>query len=190
MGPFLAFYSLRTNHSHHSSNLSFLFLESSGTSFLHPVSPFLAISDLPFDMAGGARNQNRRVAIREGAGDGIPAAAAGRASEDDGPIPGILLDPTDDEIETELKSHLVLDVSAKVAVVETILRGANAIAAKLSNANASAFFAALPKDVKGERKKNQFLCPLFLKLSRLLSCILSIQTASPRWEPRLPVRSD
>ena len=83
------------------------------------------------------------------------------------------MDPTDDEIETELKSHLVLDVSAKVAVVETILRGANAIAAKLPNADASAFVAALPKDVKGERKKNQFLCPLFLKLSRLLSCILN-----------------
>ena len=51
-------------------------------------------------MAGGARNQNRRAAIREGAGDGIPAVAAGRASEDDGPIPGISLDPDNDEIVT------------------------------------------------------------------------------------------
>ena len=95
-------------------------------------------------MATGARNQNRHTVIRKGAGAVIPAMAASRALDGDGPFPSILLDPTDNKVNTEHKSHFVLDASAKVAVANIILHGTHAIAAKLPNVNALTFLAALP----------------------------------------------
>jgi hypothetical protein len=123
-------------------------------------------------MPGGALSQNCRDTIHESIGSGLPAAAAGRASEDNNTILDILLDPTDSKTEVELKRQLVLDVSAKVGVSKTVLLHADTITAKVSNDDAMTLFTALQKDIRGEQRKNQFLSPLFVKLARLLSSIL------------------